>query len=800
MSQTRPDKLRTRTLTGCYTCRERKLKCDDTRPACKRCIALGVECQGYGVKLSWLSYNKDRPGTKETDPELQRTKCSAKGKKNTSSEPAHRRRPLFTDRERVDMVRKIQKEFLNGDQDGNINRAIDDLDALGEQLSGRSLLRHDIGPFGVFLPESVYQPGRVEDDVLGSPETDVRSSTHIQSEPSPEDVPTGLFDMSQAIAGSSEEIAMPWLDGMGELALPWLDMTHDNAGATISDQLLRPGHAGISNGAGGYDYSSGPFETPDLGLADSSMQSIFAPFDPNHISPVIRTRNGDTQRQNFTLSATVDQLHWSGQPTLERIPRSLSNIENISKIPSEARFLLEYYSTEVVDYMCHLPNPQSPWRTIHFPCAMSTMADLLVFGSTNSARMALFYALLSISANHLGSKIPWSMRLEKRSQDATRYSASGTPPSNSNEMCNYWLEKGSSFQDMATAQIQLCLHSQHENYDDQEVYRELLMTLLSMVTISVTSGKLNSAHIYLQHAKKMIDMYVGGRARNSSFKSSKVAALHQIYSYLYIIYTSTHVSRALPGPDQAQYGIPQALAGGEPGGFTSRILGPSLSPALHSSLDSLAQHKDDYHMFVRIYGVPRSLLTLISKVSNLAKELEEDGQTPGSSSSSNCGFQHRCEALEEQICNWQPSDEETCAVESSSAYDPQIGSHLVQAMHDALVVTFFRRVRSVNRMVLQHYVESAADHLNDQEEIKMRTGINAPALLWPWFMVASEAIREPIRQKLRMWASLARRYGGRNLEIAEQVVDEVWRRYDQKLPYASWVDVVREWDATLVLT
>jgi arginine metabolism regulation protein II len=121
-------------------------------------------------------------------------------------------------------------------------------------------------------------------------------------------------------------------------------------------------------------------------------------------------------------------------------------------------------------------------------------------------------------------------------------------------------------------------------------------------------------------------------------------------------------------------------------------------------------------------------------------------------------------------------------------------------MHDALIVMFFRRVRPINPAVLQHYVESAADHLNEQEAVKGRTGINAPALLWPWFMVASEAIKETIRDKLRLWSSLARQYGGRNLEIAEQVVTEVWRRHDLELPNPTWVDVVREWGVTLVLT
>ncbi|KAK5107464.1 hypothetical protein LTR62_001262 [Meristemomyces frigidus] len=33
--------------TGCYTCRKRKIRCDETRPSCKKCSVHGVACPGY---------------------------------------------------------------------------------------------------------------------------------------------------------------------------------------------------------------------------------------------------------------------------------------------------------------------------------------------------------------------------------------------------------------------------------------------------------------------------------------------------------------------------------------------------------------------------------------------------------------------------------------------------------------------------------------------------------------------------------------------------------------------------------
>lgn len=36
-----------RSTTGCYTCKSRKKKCDETHPKCQRCTRSGLECGGY---------------------------------------------------------------------------------------------------------------------------------------------------------------------------------------------------------------------------------------------------------------------------------------------------------------------------------------------------------------------------------------------------------------------------------------------------------------------------------------------------------------------------------------------------------------------------------------------------------------------------------------------------------------------------------------------------------------------------------------------------------------------------------
>ncbi|KAF2152229.1 hypothetical protein K461DRAFT_268211 [Myriangium duriaei CBS 260.36] len=46
-AQSRPSTKRPRVRTGCITCRIRKVKCDEIKPACKRCTDTGRKCDGY---------------------------------------------------------------------------------------------------------------------------------------------------------------------------------------------------------------------------------------------------------------------------------------------------------------------------------------------------------------------------------------------------------------------------------------------------------------------------------------------------------------------------------------------------------------------------------------------------------------------------------------------------------------------------------------------------------------------------------------------------------------------------------
>ena len=49
---------RTKTYTGCLLCRQRKIKCDLTRPICRQCQRSRLNCD-YGLQLRWMNDRQD---------------------------------------------------------------------------------------------------------------------------------------------------------------------------------------------------------------------------------------------------------------------------------------------------------------------------------------------------------------------------------------------------------------------------------------------------------------------------------------------------------------------------------------------------------------------------------------------------------------------------------------------------------------------------------------------------------------------------------------------------------------------
>lgn len=52
---------RTKSRNGCKTCKLRRLKCDETKPACLKCLEKNIECGGYATTFKWVDHSSASP-------------------------------------------------------------------------------------------------------------------------------------------------------------------------------------------------------------------------------------------------------------------------------------------------------------------------------------------------------------------------------------------------------------------------------------------------------------------------------------------------------------------------------------------------------------------------------------------------------------------------------------------------------------------------------------------------------------------------------------------------------------------
>ncbi|KAG8705476.1 Maltose acetyltransferase, partial [Ceratobasidium sp. 394] len=55
----------TRSTQGCLTCKQRRKKCDETKPRCQRCVKGEFECLGYAPRTVVLKQRQNNPAKQE---------------------------------------------------------------------------------------------------------------------------------------------------------------------------------------------------------------------------------------------------------------------------------------------------------------------------------------------------------------------------------------------------------------------------------------------------------------------------------------------------------------------------------------------------------------------------------------------------------------------------------------------------------------------------------------------------------------------------------------------------------------
>ncbi|KAL4746299.1 hypothetical protein BDW72DRAFT_207483 [Aspergillus terricola var. indicus] len=352
-SKTKPS--RSLSYTGCWTCRKRRIKCDETPVACKACQRAGLDCAGYDVRLIWNA----GPNTSR-----RRIKHCVLG--CAPMMEAQVARALAT----------IEKSTTNS-----------------------------IGPFSVFAsqppsairldtrsdtPERTYSllsNAEYGEDIFADP------AGHACSTPShsnDESVADSTIDHQQAAAQDSlspvEELPTHHLaDGSSALSHRWTESlipvddidSWDGTWIVTSGQSLSSGLAGghqLANRSLDADNCEFRFHQPFVSSSHSS-DTHGMPSTPSHVASSSR----DPPRLEGSGRSLQDPV--AGNRGLITLGCDLTStmIKNTT-----ATMLMDHYMQHVVHLMQPVSHPRNPFKTVYLPLALHGSSQLETVRTSHS--------------------------------------------------------------------------------------------------------------------------------------------------------------------------------------------------------------------------------------------------------------------------------------------------------------------------------------------------------------------------------------------------------------------------------
>ncbi|EEU37433.1 uncharacterized protein NECHADRAFT_101978 [Fusarium vanettenii 77-13-4] len=388
-----------------------------------------------------------------------------------------------------------------------------------------------------------------------------------------------------------------------------------------------------------------------------------------------------------------------------------------TSVSSHAHFLLEHYKSQMGKLFSPLRVRKSPWSILHFPRALSALSELSIFKRTKHAHTSLFYSVLAVSAFN------WD-NIHRQQKDST----------------TYWRNVGEGFRRGARKELERTCETELAG-EKSSKYKDILMAILTMVTISVVTGQQEEARSYLLNA----ELFISLRGAPKVNKSRKVKLLHSIYLFLRVIEESTYMYPPEKQPLVSLSRAPESML------FPSlrthslclgRDLDESCGMDFEFGLFGGLANQENPAFFKEIYGFPQDLLSFISRATFLANQISMHRRR-FSELSMTTELEHRCAVLEGEICSWNNYSDDT----EGDGDDPiaafanrAIMSHLITAFHSAVLIFFYRRVRQLHPFLLQPFVEKTIANLEAFEQEQRNFSLVNCGIVWPGFIAGAEAV------------------------------------------------------------
>ncbi|PYH84394.1 hypothetical protein BO82DRAFT_409610 [Aspergillus uvarum CBS 121591] len=417
-----------------------------------------------------------------------------------------------------------------------------------------------------------------------------------------------------------------------------------------------------------------------------------------------------------------------------------------------AKLLLDHYRHTIINYLAPARVKfKSPWEKVYIPSVLSAIGEILLQGDSSNARVSLLFSVLAISAFSLDGK----MLLE--------------------DECGYYASAhllGKMYRARATARLKQSLRDLSARGSKKDKYKDILMALLSMVTICIVSGDMNNAAHYLRDIEQIIHRY----GTRKVARSAKVRMLHSIYLYTRVLterscFDKPDLNATARDAEKPFSSIARSLQVST----LDYMVGPAYVPAAGDWNRDLEDPNPEFRSpFEDIYSLPQSLFELIATTTRLASSLRRTTMRESSEPTHHSVLIASIRNLETRICSWEYGTED---INSATPRPPRERSpyHLVQAVHKALIIHFHRAIRNVNAVILQPHVRDVMLHLIAYDDFRHRINDQSADTCWPAFIAGCEALDPRLQGKFAQWLHIAAQTTGiRMYTVALEAMRQVW--------------------------
>lgn len=823
---TTPKRLRRSTLktfTGCFTCRSRKIRCDLTRPHCLNCRRAHHLCSGYDINLKWLLPIGFRPNGRNPIanpvifPDLEQTS-------DTGSDFFHRRNVDFVV---WDATKNCKPYVTYEEMDSDLSKL------KADKLSDETLLN---GPFGLFasiqkpkpklhkkLPQSTNTQSTppattVEVDTTpGLPDQYALSPDHLwlsnelrehalltaaalNNDPQYVDfdvqtlgfqsMPESQSDLLNLVFHRHSNLGFnPALSAMsGELGSSELTPNRqpDNNKPEQENIAINPDNQHLFYSNYTNFYYNNPYQTNET-LEIQLHASTTALKQDEESTDIVE---GDNNLRTQMPEAIMAIVHGPHQPKLDfdiSLPRNGVSLPTTAlQVQPLARYLLNYYATQVADLMTVIPLTENPWKTIYFPRALMAIGELSALGKTSTAKNSLLNALLAVSAFNLQSKFP----------------------KNSDQM-KYYLNLGIRLRNQAAIFVRTLLGSQGNSRKNvercvaSEKYKDILCAVMSMISVDLVWGTMQDTNFYIKWCEKVIYTKMTYKKK----LSSKAKILHRIFLSLKLIQDSTCLDLAnikedfgmtsLFGHD-VRMRFEADIHSNTTKGRIDYIVDSRVSSPMFVNKKLINTNKNDENFATdALYGLPNSLIALFSDTVQLLRKKIYHREIYGKMPSD---FQDQVLVLGNRLAtwklDWKLTDDSDANKFLSSMHEATY--HHIMSFYHALTIYFDRLIQEVAPEEVQDKVAQTLEHLNLIQRLIAKDEAHIIPLFWQGFIAGCEAVSLELQMGFKKWGADIAQYLG-SYWGARQIMLEVWRRKKMKEKRADWVSVIQDWEMNLML-